>query len=170
MTVRILICVFPKFLMLKRNIYLKFAKLQVPTRLRMNVLYKYLEQEKYKKLPEITDEELPGVLEGFFVALHSSKKEKYKSSSLKCARAALNRHFKDTRAIDIISDSRFIRVNELFTGILKQNKAEGRGNVVHKEPISDEDLERIHKYFETNVTENPTPRNLQEIILFNVRS
>ena len=96
------------------------------------------------------------------------KGEKYKSTTLKAMQAALNRYFKDTRGIDITQDKNFIKANELFLGLLKENKKEGRGQVEHKKVLTDQDKELLFMHFETRMTEDPDPKILQQICLFNI--
>ena len=68
--------------------------------------------------------------------------KRYHNTTMKGIRAGINRYTKEKCNIDIISDKRFIRCNELFQGVLKENTAAGFGNVTHNDPISSEDLER----------------------------
>ncbi len=77
-------------------------------------------------------------------------------------RAALNRYFKDHREIDITQDKPFIRANELFLGLLKENKKEGRGQVVHKQMLTETDKEKLFSFFKTSMKKvNPDPKILQ---------
>ena len=52
-----------------------------------------------------------------------------KIASLRSGRAALNRYFKGTYGIDIISNKKFIQANKIFQAVTKQGKEEGRGEI-----------------------------------------
>ena len=84
-------------------------------------------------------------------------------------RAALNRYFKDHRKIDITQDKPFIRANELFLRLLKENKKEGRGQVVHKQMLMETDKEKLFSFFKNSMKKvNPDPKILQQICIFNI--
>ena len=139
------------------------------TKLWIDTFKQYLEQEELPKLDQIPDSDLPNLLESFYVLVRMKKSEKYKSTTLKSMRAGLNRYFKDHREIDITQDKRFMRTNELFLGLLKENKKEGRGQVIHKQTISDSDKEKLFKYFENSIKSGkPDPKILQQICIFNI--
>ena len=87
--------------------------------------------------------------------------------TLRAMRVALNRYFKDHRIIDITQDPEFIRANKLFLGLLKENKQEGCGQVIHKETITDNDKEKLFAYFEDRM-KSPDSKALQQICLFNI--
>ena len=82
-------------------------------------------------------------------------------------RAALNCFFKDTRGIDITQHRSFIKANELFLGLLKENKKEGHGQVMHKQTLTDTDKELLFAYFEKKRQE-PDPKIIQQICVFNM--
>ncbi len=90
----------------------------------------------------------------------------YKVQSLKCIRAALNRHFKETRNLDIIA---FGKTNEMFKGITKKARREGRGSTESFPTIPDQDMECLGEYFFQKI-EDPTAqlslKKLQESVMF----
>ena len=96
------------------------------------------------------------------------EEEEYKNSSLKCMRAALNRYFKETKGLNIITNENFIQANEMFRGVTKKGRREGRGSSDHKNPINDDDMKKLSEYFETKMRGPPNGRHLQELILFNI--
>ena len=71
----------------------------------------------------------------------------YKNSSLHCMQAALNRYFKEQRGLDIIANPNFIQANEMFKGVTKKGRCEGRGSAEHKKPISEGDMDKLSNYF-----------------------
>ena len=169
------------------------------TKLWVDLFIAFLDQNSLPNIDKVTDQDLPGVIEDFYVALRSKRKleEKeslkdfvmdtkhpknvqdlnsaqeddnkdcmYSISTMKSIRAALNRYFKDTRKIDITADTNFINANEIFKGLMKINKQNGRGTIVHKKPINEEDLTKFFQYFKENMSKAPNAKNLQEILLF----
>ena len=158
------------------------------TELWMNCFTEYLEEKSLPKVTDITNIELPKILSDFYVEVKkkdrvtsaktkakkklttakSSKTEEYKNSSLMCIRAALNRYFRRERGLDIISNQSFIQANEMFKGVTKVGRKQGRGSVDHKNAISDEDFEKLSHYFTTNIQGPPNAKFLQDLILFNI--
>ena len=53
-------------------------------------------------------------------------------------------------------------------GKLKINKEIGKGTTRHKNPITEEDLHTLRKYFKKNMAGPPNAYLLQEIVLFNI--
>ena len=150
---------------------------------------KYLVEKQLGPENEIATEDLPQILSDFYVELKKKniKKiahklddsgkvipesnqecEEYKNTSLKCIRAALNRHFKATRNLDIIANEQFIQCNEMFQGITKKGKCEGHGEIDSKPPIEPEDMQKISNNFTKNMKGPPNTTHLQEMVLFNV--
>ena len=85
-----------------------------------------------------------------------------------CIRAALNRYFKDKHEIDVISNDKFIQANEAFKAVTNKGKSEGRGEIVHKMPVEDEDMKTLSVYFRRNMVGEPNAIFLQELVLFSV--
>lgn len=124
-----------------------------------DTLREFLKEQNKPTLEEISDNDLAKELELFYISVYSKKSEKYKSTTLKAMRTALNCYFKDHCGVDIIQDKIFFRANELFLGLLKENKKEGSGQVTHKASISDTDKKLLFKYFEEKI-KNPDPKVL----------
>ena len=51
------------------------------------------------------------------------------------------------RSLDIVSDHQFIQANEMFKGITRVNKKEGRGEIEPFLPIEPEDFQKLSDYF-----------------------
>lgn len=155
----------------KDNIYEERIRpnTQKATKLWVNCFKDYLKEKKLATLEETLTENLPNILSDFYTELRKADGENdYKISTLKCIRAALNRHFKEKRGVDIISDPRFIQANEMFKGVARKAKKEGRGEVDSKPPIEPEDLKKISDYIDANMSGPPNPAKLQEAVLFYV--
>ena len=143
----------------------------------------FLDQRKLSELKDIPDADLPKIIGDFYFSvrkkrisedgteLSDDKKNKlkhYKNYSLKSGRAAINRYFKAERGIDIIGSDKFIQANEIFQAITRQGKEEGRGEIDSKEPIEDEDMKTLSKYFTELMDGPPNPCHLQDLVLFNI--
>lgn len=147
----------------------KAPNTQKATRLWMNVFREYLDQRNYDTAEIIDTKELPDALTNFYTELRKTDgTSEYKMSSLKSARAAINRFYRESRCLDIITDTRFIRANEMFKGVTRKAKQEGRGDTESKPPIEPQDLLKIGEYFDKNMEGPPNPGKLQEIVLFNI--
>lgn len=139
------------------------------TKLWLKCFQDYLSEKNLADAYTIPTSDLPDILEQFYTELRKADGQgEYKISTLKCIRAALNRFFKETCSLDIIANPKFIRSNEMFQGVTKKAKEEGRGETNSMPPIEPEDLQRISEYFQQNMNGPPNPAKLQEIVLFNV--
>ena len=149
------------------------------TKLWVDVLREYIEEKDMGILKEVLDADLSKLLSDFYTEIKKKEKpqakkrkenseEEYKNSSLQCMRAALNRYFKEKRGINIINDDRFIQANEMFRGVTKQGRRQGRGSSEHKKPINSDDMKTLTKYFTVNMQGPPNAKFLQEIVLFNI--
>ena len=151
----------------------------------VSCLNAYLNERDLPDIDHVDLDELPTIIGDFYFSVRKkrisedglednatdqtkSKLKYYKNSSLKSGRAALNRHFKATFGIDIISNDKFIKANEIFQAITKQGKEEGRGETESKVPISDPDYKKLTAYFLQNMRGPPSPKRLQEFVLFNI--
>ena len=93
-----------------------------------NLLKLYLEKKHKPILEEDLDSELPDILCDFYFSIRTkTTKNTYSVQSQKCIRAGLNRYFKKTCGINIITDTRFIQANEVFDGCKAKAKKEGKG-------------------------------------------
>ena len=73
---------------------------------------------------EISDELLPEILQQFYANMRKEDSSHYKNATLKTFRAGLNRHFKETQDLDIVSDSRFRAANKMFDAVKVKGKRE----------------------------------------------
>ena len=94
----------------------------------------YVEQFKHfliaKNLSQVDDipvEALDKVLYDFYSSTRAQKKDNYSVQSLKCLHSGFNRYFRKCRAIDITSDSMFVKANEMFEAVKVNAKKQGRG-------------------------------------------
>lgn len=140
---------------------------QKATKVWLNVVSAYMKEKNIGFcIEEVTTEELPNFLFKFYSEVRKENGEIYSNTSLKGMGAAINRHIKETRSIDIVSDPKYMHTNELFKGVQLQGKKGGKGTIKHKEHIDPEDLARLHDYFSKYMA--PNNIILQEYVMFKV--
>lgn len=147
----------------------KAANTNLATKCWMKCFADYLKECKLPGQDDIETDQLPQILSDFYTELRKADCEgEYKTSTLKCIRAAINRYYKGKRSLDILQDPRFIISNEMFKGVTKKAKEDGRGEVNSTPPIEEEDLKKVSAYFERNLAGPPDAEKLQEVVLFYV--
>ncbi len=132
-----------------------------------NILEAYIFEKDLPSFDQTLDAALPALLEHFYTDLRQKNRQMYKLQSLKCILAGLNRFIKEQRGIDIITDSRFHKTNEMFKGMAKVTCKAGLGSTSSFPPIPDEDLECLITYFYQDF-EEPNPRKLQQAVIFSL--
>ena len=111
----------------------------------MDLFKQYLESKNHADLDLLATSDLPQIIENFYLVICTKHKVEvketlensvnsteednnddcmYSNSSMCAIRAALNRHFKEKRGVDIISDSDFYHANEVFKGSFESQQAE----------------------------------------------
>lgn len=134
------------------------------------ILEQYIIEKDLPAIEATPDAELPNLLERFYTDLCQKNGERYKLQSLKCIRAGLNRYFKEECSIDIISDVRFHKTNEMPKGVAKVTCKAGLGSTSSFPVIPDEDMICLGDYFYQdfdNATE-VNPKKLQQAVLFSL--
>ena len=99
----------------------------------------------------------------FYAGARTEKGDKYKNNSMISFRHSIQRHFIDTKDINIIDDSDFVPANNLFVNILKEGKKTGKGATDHYPEIEPEDMRKLNHSFDTT-----TPTGLLEHVWFNI--
>ena len=136
------------------------------TKSNVNIFEQYLKDKNLKEFNEIEDNELPAILEQFYMDLQKCDGDFYKLQSLKCIHAGINRKTKECRNLDIISDVHFSSANEVFKGVTKRSCVNGKGSTKSYKVISEGDLERLAEFFDHNIMNHPDPRKLQRCVIF----
>ena len=135
----------------------------------VNILIEYLAVKNMENLSDISDEDLPQLLQDFYTNSRTHKSEMYNIQSMKSMHSNLATHLKITRKIYIVNDVRFLDANEMFSSMKIIAKRYGKG--LHKSitAIDDCDLKRMTVYF-NNVDHvlKPDPYKLQQFVLYNV--
>ena len=129
-----------------------------------------IQKEYYHQdgLPKLND--LPEILGNFYLNMQTLSNELYSVQSQKCIRASLNRHFKQTRSIDIIQDLWFIEANEIFNGVKVLAKKSGKGVRKSTKMIIEDDMKRLGDYFlqDFNPGKPVNVKKLQQCVMFYV--
>ena len=136
------------------------------TKSNIKTFLEYLQEKGLPNLEDLDVNQLPNILEDFYPNLRRVDGEEYKLQSIKCIRAGINRWTKANRNIDIINDVRFTRANEMFKGVSKIARQNGKATTKSYPVIEQEDLERIATYFLHDTMNEPNPRKVQKCVLF----
>ncbi len=139
---------------------------QYSTQLWLRMFQEFLDVKNQPKVDKLSDAELCDALHDFYPSIQKKDLFDMKTTTLKAGRAALNRHFKQSRGLDIISDPAFLVANEMFKGVTVRNKQNGLGIVQHKKVIPKQDMEKLEMYFQQVVSTLLDAKNLQEIVMF----
>ncbi len=132
----------------------------------LRILEEYIIEREVPKLEDTTDDQLPHLLECFYTELRQQDGSMYKLAILKCIHTGLNHHFKDTRNLDIISDIRFTKANQMFKGVAVQTRKAGLGSTKSFPVIPDKDMERLGDYFYQDFNKEVNPKKLQQAVIY----
>ena len=91
--------------------------------------------------------DLGEVLRKYYAQMQPQQKNDYAAQTLKCHRAAINRHIKKTRGVDITQDPGLTKANKSFASTLVECKRIGKADTKSTPVISDLNLEHIAEYF-----------------------
>ena len=145
-------------------------------------LQEYLCEKQLQPLDRLSNSQLNEALGNFYCEARKKnvqyldsddpeeqdRNESYKTTSLRAARGAFTRFFKDSRNVDIRTDAQFITSNQMFLGQTKVNKEKGLGNVSNKPAILEEDMKKLNSYFRGIMSGPPNARGLMQIIVFHI--
>ena len=136
------------------------------TKSSMVTFKEYLKEKKLSDVEQLTIDNLPDILSDFYSNLKKIDGGNYKLQSIKCIRAGINRYMKAEKNIDIISNDKFVKANEMFQGVSKQLRMTGLGSVKSTPVITEEDLTKISEYFTHDIMNNPDPKKIQQCLIF----
>ena len=146
-------------------------------------LREYLIEKQLPELESIQNAQLGEILGKFYLEARKKRvpyidvtadenqeevNDSYKTTSLRAARGAFTRYFKDTRKIDIRTHDDFVECNQIFLSQTKVNKEKGLGSIENKPTITDQDMRKIHEYFKNIMEGPPNPRGLLQIVVFHI--
>ena len=126
----------------------------------------YLCEKQLKPVEEISNEDLPEILLDFYTNAKKTDGSDYCVQSMKCLRAGINRYMKAERGLDIIENERFVTANEMFRGVNKKKREQGKGATKSTPVIITEDLQKIYSYFNHDIMNSPDPKKLQQCLIF----
>ncbi|XP_043535761.1 activating transcription factor 7-interacting protein 1-like isoform X3 [Chiloscyllium plagiosum] len=113
----------------------------------VNILKQWLiekgRDENFEMMPV---EELNSILREFYGTVRNHDGNTYSISSYKSIRAGLNRHLKmppHSRQICLMQDKEFSSANNVFLGVLKILRKQGKDETNHHPPINAADLRKI---------------------------
>ena len=129
----------------------------------MNIFTTYLKEKKIKEPDD--KESLAAVLKLFYIEARKEDGTAYSKSTLNSFRFGLNRHYLSTRDINIINDPAFNETNKVFGAKCVELKRQGLAKVEHKQPICQEDLQKL---CECGIFDISNPVTLQNKIFFEV--
>ncbi|XP_071480598.1 uncharacterized protein KIAA1958-like [Diadema antillarum] len=102
---------------------------------------------------DLSLEGLDGLLSQFYAGARNKKGELYSKKSMQAIRFGLQRHFMETRGVDIVKGEQFPRSNKTFKALLVKLKASGKANVKHHPPITSDDMVRIQASLDLDTAE-----------------
>ena len=168
-----------KSVLLKR----KAVNTNLSTNQWITCLREYLIKKHLPNIEDLSNPDLAEVLGNFYLEAKKKKvqygedpddreqqeiSESYKTTSLRAARGAFTRFFKDERKIDIRTHEDFIESNQIFLSQTKVNKEKGLGKIDSKPAITDQDMKKIHEYFKWIIQGAVNPRGLLQIVVFHI--
>ncbi|XP_067875608.1 activating transcription factor 7-interacting protein 1-like isoform X3 [Heterodontus francisci] len=113
----------------------------------VNILKQWLiEKGRDEKFETMSVEELNSILREFYGTVRNHDGNTYSISSYKSIRAGLNRHLKmppHSRQICLMQDKEFSSANNVFLGVLKVLRKQGKDETNHHPPINAADLRKI---------------------------
>lgn len=89
-------------------------------------------------------------MKSFYAGLRNLDEETYAKRSILSIKYGLQKHFLKKRKLDIVNDPDFKEANNVhvFLAMCTKIKKEGKGAVVHKNPISRPDLQKLYSSFD----------------------
>ena len=109
--------------------------------------------------------ELDNFLGRFYAEARKADGSMYARKSLLSLRYGIAQHFKKTRSLDITKSGEFASSIETFAAVLVQLKQTGNGSVIHKEPLSTEDF---NKLYSSEVLSTAKPAGLENKVFVDI--
>ena len=113
----------------------------------------------------MSKEELNLCLKNFYTSTRKKDGSFYKSTSMKSIRAAIDRFLRSlpyNRSFSIIADAAFTEANKVLDAFVKDLRKTGKiAGIVHKKPISKEQMKRLFDSGELGPANSMNPAQLQ---------
>jgi len=113
-------------------------------------------------------EDIMNILREFYGSVRNKKGEMYGKSSIVNIRAGIHRHLTSppySRTVNILRDIEFLPANQVFMGILRKMRVEGKDITKHKESITEGDMQKL---YESGILNNDTPMGLLRKVYFEI--
>ena len=110
---------------------------------------------EYYDVPKLAD-----VLRKFYGSVRNKSGDLYSRSGYVSLRAAINRYLTSppyNKTINIMKDREFMAANQVFTGVLRKMREDGKDTTKHKSAISEGDF---RKMYDSGVLSDATPNSL----------
>jgi Domain of unknown function (DUF3504) len=117
------------------------------------------------EIDQLTPDKLDSFIGRFFAEVRKTDGSLYATKSLLAIRYGVAQHYKNVLGIDIITSPQFASSREIFAAALVQLKQAGRGSVVHKEPLTTDDF---NKLYSSKVLSTSNPFGLQNKVFVDV--
>ena len=115
-----------------------------------------------------TNEALEELLQKFYAEVRDKKGSTYMKSSYISIRYGINRYLRAPPfyiKCDITKDRDYMKSNQVFNGMLRKIKLNGKDITTHKAAISDEDWQKLS---ESDVLTTSTPQGLQKKVFMDI--
>lgn len=118
----------------------------------------------------MSKEELNDCLKTFYISARKQDGSYYKTSSMKSIRAAIDRFLRSPphcKQFSIIGDAAFTEANKVLDAFVKDLRKTGKvAGVVHKKPISKQQIQRLYECGELGPADSTNPAQLQRTAWF----
>ena len=100
-------------------------------------------KSKMKNIEDMEKTEMDKMLGRFWPSERTLKGDCFKINFFRSFRYEIAYFYKESLKMDISSDSAFKISNEIYAAVLTNLKKAGHGDILHKEPLSREDIEKL---------------------------
>ncbi|CAH3045091.1 unnamed protein product, partial [Porites lobata] len=115
-------------------------------------------------------QELNDCLKSFYTSARKQDGSYYKTSSMKSIRAAIDRFLRSPphcKQFSIIGDPAFTEANQVLDAFVKNLRKTGKiADVVHKKPITKQQIQRLYECGELGPANSTNPAQLQRTVWF----
>lgn len=152
---------------------LESRKTKETTEFAVRVLLEFLSSGRNRpmtalELGMLSPGDLCSILQDFYANVRNSKGELYSKSSLLCIRHGISRHLKSKNVtFDITKDTQFAPANRVFMAMLRNTRAQGKGHVEHKPPVTPGDMRKL--YTDSDVFDVHSPQGLLHKVWFEIQ-
>ncbi|XP_073256114.1 uncharacterized protein KIAA1958-like [Porites lutea] len=123
-----------------------------------------------KSIEEMSKQELNDCLKSFYTSARKQDGSYYKTSPRKSIRAAIDRFLRSPphcKQFSIIGDPAFTEANQVLDAFVKDLRKTGKiAGVVHKKPITKQQIQRLYECGELGPANSTNPAQLQRTVWF----